>query len=75
MSKIPGVIVFGNPVVVVVSFTTTNFPIYKLADILKSKYSYQPSVIQRPAGIHYSLTNANVDKLLSDFAKDVSEIL
>ena len=47
----------------------------KLSDILKSKYNYQPSIIQFPTGIHYSITMANVDRLLNNFVKDIKDIL
>ena len=72
--NIPGLKIMGNPAMSIVSFTSEEFDIYKVADVMKHLGQWEIARMQRPPCVHVcvSVRTAKIaDKWLSDLSKAV----
>ncbi|XP_066974810.1 sphingosine-1-phosphate lyase-like [Macrobrachium rosenbergii] len=73
-SKIPGIFVYGNPEVSVVSFGSEKFSIYTLADAM-NKRGWNLNSLQYPASVHIAVTVLHTQTGIADkFISDIKEI-
>ena len=71
IQDIDGLKVMGDPVAMIVAFTSDKFNIYELADLLTQR-GYDLNVLQRPACVHICVTMPIVP-VVDRFIKDIQE--
>jgi sphinganine-1-phosphate aldolase len=80
IAAIPGLRVLGRPDMTLLAFTSDEFPIFRIADAMKTRGWYvQPTLGfgGHPANVHLSVTAANVphvDDFLADLRAAVDEV-
>lgn len=75
LRKIKGIVVFGEPILCVIAFSTSEPELSSLAlgDYLNQQKSWNISTVHKPNGLHISVTHANCENVRKNLAKDVAE--
>jgi glutamate/tyrosine decarboxylase-like PLP-dependent enzyme len=71
LGAIDGIRVLGNPHASIVSYTSDEFDIFAVAELLKEK-GWMPGLLQEPRGIHQMMSLAQ-SRVLDQYVADVTE--
>ena len=75
LRKLGGIEVFGNPIICVIAFNTTEVDIYEVCNHLKKNHGWHMSALHLPKSVHICITPANASNIKKHFVNNVKEAI